>query len=308
MVMLPLSLRLRLLALASVGLGLCACGGRDASEPEQPVDETGSALPSDACRADLEAAGYTFITERPFATDFEQGRLSDDWFLSIDPSPDAEVIDGADDPIVNPAQNNGRVPQPSEFEGRRCTHVDGSEDSEGNWALHLQGTGLDQWGISLTQDYWWQTSTGALDGTEWDGVSFWVRRGPGDVGRSMFAGISEWHTRAPNDDDAEARDRENSFCEDFGDLTELKCDRFGVGVGVDEEWRFVAIPFSAMMQQGWGAAAPCPYIRELWGLAFQMSAGDWDIWLDDVAYYRLPDDERPPQVECDDARPEDYDF
>ena len=84
MVMLPFSLRLRLRALASVGLGLCAGGGRDASEPEPPVAETASALPADTCRSDPEAAGYTFITERPFATNFEPGRLSDDWFLSID--------------------------------------------------------------------------------------------------------------------------------------------------------------------------------------------------------------------------------
>ena len=280
-------------------LGLYGCGGREAAEPEGEGGQSTESLPLDICRSDLLELGYEFQEGSPHYTDFESGTPIGYW-LSIDGSPNARVIDGRGEssPIVNPNPEGGRAPIPSEFEGRACRHLDGSEDVEGSYALHVVGEGLDDWGISITQDF----LSDPLNGTEWDGLSFWVRRGPGAVGRSMLAAITEWHTRNPDNDDPARRDDEDGFCEDYDNIVELKCDRFGVGVGMEEQWRFVAIPFSSMNQQGFGAQAPCAYVSQILGVAFQVSTGSWDLWIDDVAFYRAPEGERPPSVECDDAR------
>jgi thiamine pyrophosphate-dependent acetolactate synthase large subunit-like protein len=42
---------------------------------------------------------------------------------------------------------------------------------------------------------------------------------------------------------------------------------------------------------------------ELGKISKEQRAGDWDVWMDDIAFYRAPDGERPPIVECDDAPP-----
>jgi hypothetical protein len=185
-------------------------------------------------------------------------------------------------------------------QARSCLHEDGTEGTEGTYALRIQGTDLRDWGISITQDYFQADH----DAGHWDGVSFWVRRGSAEVGRTMFAGVMDWHTKEVAwNPEAVADPPYNFFCGDIASRPDLKCDRFGVGVGLDEGWRFVAIPFSSMRQQGYGPAALCLYTQGLKGLSFTLAAGNWDFWIDDIAFYRAPPQERPPPVECDDAAP-----
>jgi hypothetical protein len=69
-----------------------------------------------------------------------------------------------------------------------------------------------------------------------------------------------------------------------------KCDPFGLAVGLTSEWRFVKIPFAQVMQKGFGVPSAHGTLdtSELVGLQFALSAGDWDVWIDDVSFYREP--------------------
>src|SRR5262249_11496376 len=65
-----------------------------------------------------------------------------------------------------------------------------------------------------------------------------------------------------------------------------KCDPFGAAVLLTDEWRMVKIPFGRMVQKGYGMPTPSGRLdsAHITGLQFGLGPGDWDFWLDDVAF------------------------
>jgi hypothetical protein len=69
-----------------------------------------------------------------------------------------------------------------------------------------------------------------------------------------------------------------------------KCDPFGFGVLLTPDWRFIKLPFANARQKGFGVPSPLGTLdtSALLGLQLGVSAGDLDVWIDDIAFYREP--------------------
>lgn len=80
-----------------------------------------------------------------------------------------------------------------------------------------------------------------------------------------------------------------NYCYDVG-VDTLKCDRFGAGVGLEAKWRFVKIPFAKMRQRGFGVKSPAGRVlrEQLMGMSIYVDVGNWDFWIDQVAFYKEP--------------------
>jgi hypothetical protein len=144
-------------------------------------------------------------------------------------------------------------------------------------ALHVKATKLADWGANIELDF--KDTTNGFDASSYDGFSFWVRRGEGNSGRSMLALVLDPYTATP------FNTAMMPFCGDsMGEQN--KCDPFGHAVGFDEQWSLFAIPFSAMRQKGYGKASPALDKEEILGFKFSLGVGDWDLWLDDIAFYK----------------------
>lgn len=176
----------------------------------------------------------------------------------------------------------------------RCT--------ESQYAYRLQGrnvavcvsptTGRQGWGA--TQAITFNPSTGdsgralePYDASGWDGISLWVRLGAGPSNRAMlvaakdpFSGATPGAAAAPH-----------PYCETADGVPDAqKCDSFGLAVLLEPEWRFVKVPFALMQQKGFGAPSPTGKLdaAQLDALELGFSAGDWDLWIDDISFYREP--------------------
>lgn len=96
------------------------------------------------------------------------------------------------------------------------------------------------------------------------------------------------YTTATQDLPRENRIQANN-CYDIA-IDTMKCDRFGAGVGLEPEWRFVKIPFDSMKQRGYGVKSPAGRLltEELLAFGVYLDVGNWDIWIDQVAFYKDP--------------------
>jgi hypothetical protein len=74
-----------------------------------------------------------------------------------------------------------------------------------------------------------------------------------------------------------------------------KCDGYWVGVGLTDEWHLITVPFARMNQKGYGVPSPLQHIDTAHITSLQFSfgsqaglarSGDWDLWIDDVSFYR----------------------
>jgi hypothetical protein len=254
-------------------LALCVlgCGGKDEAEPESSGSAAVQSLPLNPCLSELEELGYEFTTNPPYANDFESG-IASRFYADNDKTPGS-----TQDPL-------GESVGPTELPEPRCP----DDPAPSRLALRIQATGLRDWGGVVGKGFDPDNfdGNGPEDGDvddDWHGISFWARRGVGSPGRTMFAAISEFHTH------------ENcGFCDPSGEPVSEACDRFGVGIGLQEDWRFYAIPFASMRQRGYGKQADCLDQDAIIGFGFYFGSGDWEIWIDDIRFYRGPPGEEPP--------------
>ena len=189
--------------------------------------------------------------------------MSVNWYTNFD------LTDGRG--TLSPPPNQKPLPA-TELNPARC--------GESTKALEVKATGLELWGL-----VGYNFSSGMpFDASGWDGLSFWVRSGPGAVGRTLFASVAEKYT---DQGGAGSFPGGTPYCL-FDDLDVKKtCDRFGVGIGLDTEWRFFAIRFDEMRQRGFGVPAPSSEPdRQILGLNFGFESGDWDFFLDDVSFFK----------------------
>ena len=245
------------LPLASVILCV-SCGGEDGGRPAAAQVRTLAPLPSDPCAAD---DGYEF----ELIEDFEDAHAQRFWVSSDKTESEMEPADGTNSPSV-PA-----------LDEERC--------GESRFALRIYARGLSKYGGAFGMSYDYNTP---FDASEWDGISLWVRRGPAS-GTSLFVGVNEQHTDEQGS--AAVSPTAEPFCLNDAPAERNKCDRFGAGVALDEEWRFVAIRFDQMAQRGYGVVAPYLDVAAIQGLNCGFEVGDWEFWVDDLAYFREPDEE-----------------
>jgi len=172
--------------------------------------------------------------------------------------------DGTAGSVVEPAVGSSSPPA-TDIEGGRC--------GTSSRAFRMTGEGLRIWGMV----FGWNFRDGTRDLSEWEGISFWARRGSSESGRSLFFSVFDPQT-----------DTSGGLCDSDSEILAEKCDAYGTGVGLDLEWRHFAIPFSALRQRGFGVATEELLVDEVIGFNWAADKGKWDVWIDDVALYRTP--------------------
>jgi hypothetical protein len=245
------------LAALLVGLPLLVgCGGEDDSErPAASQGAHATAAATDRCAA---ADGY----ELEPIIDFENAHTANFWFST----------DGTETEIEPEPQNN---PPPAELDTPRC--------GTSHYALHILARGLSKYGGAFGMSYDYNSPK---DASDWDGIALWVRRAP-STGLSLFVGVNEKHT----DEQGSMAAFGEAFCLNDAPAEQDKCDRFGAGVALDEDWHFVALRFDQMHQRGFGVVAPYLDVAAIQGLNIGFEIGDWEFWVDDLAYFREPPEE-----------------
>jgi hypothetical protein len=64
------------------------------------------------------------------------------------------------------------------------------------------------------------------------------------------------------------------------------CDKWGTFINLDSTFRAYFLPFSAMQQGGWGLKSRALDTSNLFSLGIEWGRGRWDLWIDDVGFYR----------------------
>jgi hypothetical protein len=169
-----------------------------------------------------------------------------------------------------------------------------------------------------------QPSAG-FDASAFDGVSLWVRKGSGPTVEAMYLTVKDPFTDNQRDFLPPLQVMKPNFanCADplYGPITTFcdasnvvyvtdptppahckslvpdycKCDAYWNGIGLTDQWHFVILPFDEMNQKGYGVPSPLQHLDTTritsLGLSFSSQAGsssggDWDVWIDDIAFYR----------------------
>ena len=157
-----------------------------------------------------------------------------------------------------------------EIPGGRC-------DSKYAFHFTVEPAMLVDWGAN-----WGTSISPPQDGSKWEGVSFWARRAPDSRGTLRIEIADRFTDGDYTDEDGNA----NCNAHFTDDTTADGCDRFGGFASVGTDWKFFRVPFDDMRQAGWGVSAPYFDTAGLRSLTFLFPAGYWDIWIDDVAFYR----------------------
>jgi len=165
-----------------------------------------------------------------------------------------------------------------------------------NLAVCTNEQGRQGWGGSLSFTYADAAAKPRLDASEWDGVSFWVKRKSPEsriaLNFSAADGYTAGYENIPDPFGGEPRS-----CDGSGNTVDMsgrpiadteKCDGFGVSVTLADDWTFVPVRFAAMRQKGFGMPSPVGHLvtEELVRFQVLVSAGDWDVWIDDIALFR----------------------
>jgi hypothetical protein len=119
--------------------------------------------------------------------------------------------------------------------------------------------------------------TGA-DASQWDGIVVWARKGEGS-GSSVRVHVSDKNT----DDSNQA-----CVCNPYTNQNDTTdgCDKFGSYIVLDGTWRPYFVPFNEMQQGGWGRPSSGLDTSGLFSLAIDYGRAAWDLWIDDIAFYR----------------------
>jgi hypothetical protein len=187
--------------------------------------------------------------------------------LAIQPSPSYGV-----DPL--PA---ARIP-----DGGRC-------DSQ--FAMQVLGGPFVHWGGSLGRRLVDVCPDGGqacgFDASSYDGVLLWMRTAPGYTANPRVI-VSDRYTDT-NNNQALALTPQGAYCDPTPPAAYPShgCDKFGTFVDVSENWTLYVLPFAEMRQAGWGVHEPGIDTSGIMGIEFDFAQGTWDLWIDDVGFYRL---------------------
>ncbi len=277
---------------------LVACGGADEGRPERP--QISAAEVVDPCDVfeQFEQEGWEFQAiadfERPEGETLPKWRLQcappfecGFWFnydSVLTPLKGSACAAAAGFEVADPGMNTpfaSPLPEPRCGSSETAYHLIASdiaicvneETFRQGWGATLQLTFNPNMGDSARADP-------PLDASEWDGIAFWLKRGDQPSNSALLASAKDLTTAGQGGEcvtDATAADAE-------------KCDAFGKAVLMGPEWGFVVLPFSAMRQKGFGVPSFTGVLdpATLVGLEIGVSAGSWDLWFDDLSFYRHP--------------------
>jgi hypothetical protein len=125
----------------------------------------------------------------------------------------------------------------------------------------------------------------AVPGAPYDGIAFWARIAPGS-GQVMRVQVGESHTDIKYPEPGDAGPPCQSFTFVGAQNLGLGCDTFGTFIELNSNWQFITLPFEQMRQEGWGKRAPFFDIQHISNLTLFYAQGIWDIWIDDISFYR----------------------
>lgn len=251
--------------LPSESVAMCAA---DVFDPERP-DRERCDPPEELPTAEDLGGGLIDCSalddyEVELLEDFEWG-VAQDWYISTDRTA-AQV----------PFHNEKPVPAEPFV---RC---------DSDWALHIQGGPLTGWGGSFGKGLRPQ-----LDLREWEGVVIWARNvaATGSEGSLRVALSDQWtddKAREEREDVANGEVDPDLVC--MADIEESDpsngCDKFGYSFAVNDTFRAYLVPFTELRQGGWGLYRPALDLSEIWAISVSYEKGLWDIWLDDIGFYR----------------------
>jgi hypothetical protein len=185
-------------------------------------------------------------------TTFDLG--SDGWYSYNDHTPGS---------TADPSDAIYPVPVTELPQGDRCDSM---------YAVHLRASGLADWGGGLGTQF----PDRPKDASAFDGIAFWAKKGPDSFSALRLGVYDVYSSREGGYCDPKAPDRDPNRCD----------DSFGSFVNLSLSWRFYAIEFAEMRQGGWGKHAPTFAVDKLYGLNFAYQAGNWDVWIDDVSFFK----------------------
>jgi hypothetical protein len=116
-----------------------------------------------------------------------------------------------------------------------------------------------------------------------DGITFWGRRSSSSRSNLRIE-VGEPHTDQNYTGGPDGGPICNPDITD--DNSEEGCDHFGAFVVLREEWQRFFVSFAEMRQGGWGRRAEEFDLRHVMALTISYTQGDWQFWIDDLAFYR----------------------
>jgi len=122
-----------------------------------------------------------------------------------------------------------------------------------------------------------QKGTHAIDDfSDWDGILLWARVAPGSAGYLRV--------RAADG----TVDDKGCVCNPYTDQNDSSngCDKWGTYITIDTTFRAYLLPFKSMQQGGWGLKSDGLDTSNLFSFGFEWGRGAWDLWIDDVGFYR----------------------
>jgi hypothetical protein len=114
------------------------------------------------------------------------------------------------------------------------------------------------------------------DFSDWDGIVLWARVAPGSVPTLLVRAADV------------ATDDKGCICDPYTNQNDSStgCDKFGTRIVMDHTFRAYLVPFKEMQQGGWGLKSQKLDLANLFSIGFEYGRGAWDLWIDDVAFYR----------------------
>jgi hypothetical protein len=293
----------------ALALGLGACGGTDEGRPD---DTLPTVVPLDPCEHEAAFEFQNIVDfdppegEMPPSVRFQNcdpaNRCTFNYNLDVanQPGNPAATGDCPDVPVyTNPiAMAEALIGTDA---GTRCGRAEyATRLTMTNLAVCTNDQGRQGWGGSLSMTF--STLSGGVqpfDASEFDGFSFWVKKASAATRSALIATAVDPYTAGtrniedPFGGDPRSCDASGATVDAAGNPipdTE-KCDGFGVAVTLADDWTFIPVRFAAMRQKGFGMPSPLGHVltEELVRLQFLISAGDWDVWIDDVSFFREPD-------------------
>jgi hypothetical protein len=115
-----------------------------------------------------------------------------------------------------------------------------------------------------------------FNASDWEGIVLWARVGPGSQ-TSVKVRVADRRT-----------DDKGCVCNPYTNQNDSSdgCDKWGRFINLDQTFRVYRVPFTDLQQGGWGAASPGLDTGDLFSLAVEYGRGAWDLWLDDIGFYR----------------------
>lgn len=145
-------------------------------------------------------------------------------------------------------------------------------------AMRVTGSGFTAWGadvsVGMTED---GPKGPFMDASDFAGVRFWARVGETNQSPVRFQ-IQDRQTQPAG-----------GLCDPTPESEERCYNGFGASLEpLDGEWRLYELPFSGLTQrEGWGYQGDSVDVTGIRNVEWAFEPGlDFDLWIDDVSFYR----------------------